>query len=400
MRVTGASGVRAGLLAHALLVALQPIASGQALRVGGEVRPRYEYRSPAGGSANGFTSMRTRVELSSGLERHVSAFVQLQDVRFWGEEANTLTDFRADNFDLHQGYVELRSAEEGGWRLRLGRQEVGFGEERLVGPVNWTQQGRSFDGLRAGRDGSFGAIDAFAFVLAESAALGVPHESEFFGAYAQLEGIAGGALDLYSLHTHVAGVGTNQATLGARYQAARGPWRYRIEGSYQLGDRDSATVRAFMVGARLGRMVADQIELTLWYDLLSGDPAPGDGRIEAFETLFATNHPFYGLADLFLDIPRHTGGLGLHDVALKLSATPQPDLRLTLDAHAFSVMRLGTLSSRRLGEELDLTARYRYSTSVVLEGGASYVRDGPGLVALGRLTEDLRFLYVMLTAKW
>ncbi|HWP37046.1 MAG TPA: alginate export family protein [Gemmatimonadales bacterium] len=400
MRVTGGSGVRAAPTTAALLVALHSVAAGQAVRVGGEVRPRYEYRSPVAGSANGFASMRTRVELSSGLERRVSGFIQLQDVRFWGEESNTLTDFRADNFDLHQGYVELRSHETGGWRLRIGRQEVGFGEERLVGPVNWTQQGRSFDGLRAGRSGSFGAIDAFAFVLTESAAPGVPHESEFFGAYAQLERVAGGTVELYSLHTHVAGVGTNQATLGARYAAARGKTRYRIEGSYQLGDRDSATVRAFMAGARLGRMVADQVELTLWYDLLSGDPTPGDGRIGAFETLFATNHPFYGLADLFLDIPRHTGGLGLQDVAVKLSVTPHRDVRLTLDGHAFSTVRPGTLTSRRLGEELDLTARYRYSANVFVEGGASYVRDGPALRDLGRLTEDLQFLYVMLTAKW
>ena len=384
----------------ALLSGVVPAAGAQTARVGGELRPRYEYRSPGGGSANGFTSMRARAEVAATLERQVSVFIQVQDVRLWGEETNTLNDLRADNLDLHQGYLEVRSGEQGRWRARVGRQEMAFGEERLVGSVNWAQQGRSFDGVRAGVAGSFGSVDAFGFVLAETAAPGVPHESEFFGAYAQLERVVGGTLDLYSLHTHVSGVATNQATLGARYAAVRGPWRYRLEGTSQLGDRDSATVRAFMAGARLGRQLAGgRAEVTLWYDYLSGDGTPGDGRIEVFETLFATNHPFYGLADLFLDIPRHTGNLGLHDAAVKLAFTPTSNLRVTLDGHAFSVVRKGTLASRRLGEEVDLTARYRYSANLTVDLGTSWVADGPALRGLGRLTEDLGFLYLMLTAR-
>ena len=35
------------------------------------------------------------------------AFAQIQDVRVWGEETNTLADFSADRFDLHQAWVEL-----------------------------------------------------------------------------------------------------------------------------------------------------------------------------------------------------------------------------------------------------------------------------------------------------
>jgi hypothetical protein len=369
------------------------------VKVGGELRPRYEYRSPNGGSANGFTSMRARADVSASLERSVRMFVQVQDVRLWGEETHTLNDLRADNQDLHQGYLEIQSG-QGVLRARVGRQELALGEERLVGSVNWAQQGRSFDGVRAGASGAFGSVDAFAFVLGESAAPAAPHEAEFFGGYARLERVGGGTLDLYGLHTHVAGVATNQATLGARYAASRGGWQYRLEGAYQLGDRDSATVRAFLLGARLGRRFwRDQVEVTLWYDHLSGDGVPGDDRTEVFETLFATNHLFYGLADLFLDIPLHTAGLGLRDAAVKLAVVPRQDLRIGLDAHQFRVVRQGGLTSRRVGEEIDLTARYQYGANLVVDLGWSWVFDGPGFRELGRLSQDLQFVYLMLTAR-
>ncbi|HEX9582049.1 MAG TPA: alginate export family protein [Gemmatimonadales bacterium] len=387
-------------LTLSLLGGVAPAAAAQAARIGGELRPRYEYRSPDAGSVNGFTSMRARADVAAGLERRVSLFVQVQDVRLWGEEGNTLNDFRADNLDLRQGYLEVRSGEERGWSARVGRQEMAIAEERLIGSVNWAQQGRSFDGVRAGLSGSFGSVEAFGFTLAETAAPGVPHEAEFVGGYAQLERVAGGTLDLYSLHTRVAGVQTNQATVGARYAATRGSWRYRVEGTYQLGDRDSATVRAFMAGARLSKQLfANRAEVTLWYDYLSGDGTPRDGRTEVFETLFATNHPLYGIADLFTDIPRHTGGLGLQDAAVKLAYVPGPDVRIGLDGHAFLVAEGGGLASRRLGEEVDLTARFRYSANLTAEIGGAWVADGPVLRSLGRLTGDLHFLYVMLTAR-
>ena len=34
------------------------------------------------------------------------------------------------------------------WSARIGRQEIPFGGERLMGSVAWTQQGRSFDAVR------------------------------------------------------------------------------------------------------------------------------------------------------------------------------------------------------------------------------------------------------------
>ena len=68
--------------------------------------------------------MRVRTQMVASLESDVDLMIQLQDVRLWGEEKNTLTDYSADKFDLHQGYVHLKKLGDGDHSLKIGRQMV------------------------------------------------------------------------------------------------------------------------------------------------------------------------------------------------------------------------------------------------------------------------------------
>jgi hypothetical protein len=111
--------------------------------------------------------LRTRLDLLASMDDDLAAFIQIQDVRLWGSESNTLLDFSANGLDIHQAYVDLVKAEDGGFMGRFGRQEVNFGGQRLVGAVNWTQQARAFDGIRVGTGGSVGHFDVFAAKLAD-----------------------------------------------------------------------------------------------------------------------------------------------------------------------------------------------------------------------------------------
>ncbi len=133
----------------ALVVSWAGSARATDIRFGGQVRPRFEAYDPGlNGSNDTYTSMRVRTHLSAVMEDNVSVLVEVQDVRLWGGETGTLSDYRADNWDLHQGYFEIRGLL---WRelsVRAGRQAVRMSNERLVGAVDWSQQGRSFDGIR------------------------------------------------------------------------------------------------------------------------------------------------------------------------------------------------------------------------------------------------------------
>src|SRR5262245_13119890 len=59
------------------------------------------------GGDDNFIRHRARVGLRFAYGEDVQALVQVQDVRIWGEESDTLGDYSANGFDLHQGYMEL-----------------------------------------------------------------------------------------------------------------------------------------------------------------------------------------------------------------------------------------------------------------------------------------------------
>jgi hypothetical protein len=232
------------------------LAVAQEVTFGAQVRPRAEYRNPGSGSGGGeddaFTSMRVRAYLNADLKQNVRVFVQVQDVRVWGEESNTLGDFDADNFDLHQGFLELSRADND-LMARVGRQEMNLGGQRLVGAVDWTQQGRSFDGIRARAGDPWGGVTVFGYQLGDATSPGMD-EALFLGAHGEIKNVAGGTLGLYALYDHadVTLANTNQGTVGARLAGMASGILYRGEVYFQTGDRGGADVEAFMVGARVG----------------------------------------------------------------------------------------------------------------------------------------------------
>ena len=369
----------------------------QDLQFGGQVRPRFEYRDPKGTGRDAFTSMRVRGHLIAALDHVVSVFIQFQDVRTFGEESSTLNDFQADNLDLHQGYIEVRSSGMTTLSARLGRQEIALGAERLIGAVNWAQQGRAFDGLRLAADGHTGRLDVFGAQLGDASAHEISDEAYLLGAYGELLRIGPGTLDVYGFFNRAeGGLQTRQGTMGARWFGQSGWLTFRGEGSYQTGERTGADVSAYMFGAAVGALVGGGAgSVTLWYDFLSGDDDPTDGTKRVFDTLFATNHKFYGLADLFTNIPVHTAGRGLQDLAVKGTYAPHERVALAFDLHSFRVAARDGLTTGHLADEADLTVGYRYTKNFGVLGGFSRVWVADGFEQIGRLGEDVTWLYVM-----
>ena len=128
----------------------------QNLEISGEVRDRYEVRNNASfGNPNdtgvdqnnsSFLGQRLRLNLGYKPTTDVKFFVQFQDSRLFGAEAGTLGN--SQNTDVHQGYMQIQDLFLDGLQLRLGRQEIFFGDHRVIGNVGWSNIGRSFDGAR------------------------------------------------------------------------------------------------------------------------------------------------------------------------------------------------------------------------------------------------------------
>lgn len=387
------------LLLSVVPAAFAPVAiSAQDLTLSGQLRPRFEFVDPAvDGSSESFTAMRSRVSLQAAMEHGLTVFMQLQDVRTWGSETSTV-DFSADGFDLHQGYLRLTPDGARWLTATAGRMELDLGGQRLVGAIDWRQQAQSFDGLTLDLVNERMTWTTLALTINDGTAPGVPNDRGLYGAYGTVHEIGSGALDAFWLYDRGRGAATtNEHFFGGRF-VFEGAISARAEATISTGTRADADVTAYMFGIRAGTDLADgRIGLTLWYDYLSADD-PSTPEVEVFNTLFATNHKFYGFADLFLNIPENTGGAGLQDAAVKLLLRATDRTNAGLDLHSFWAGGGAGLTSSHYGEEIDLTLNHRYSANLLVTGGMSYVMQRDGLSEIGRLDENLTTFYVMVNA--
>jgi len=381
------------------LVAVPNPARAQVVTWHGEVRPRFEYRHPAGTGEDDFTVMRVRAAMDARVDDGLTVFIQLQDVRYWGEETSPSGDYAADHFDLHQGYLRW-SGKRLPWLVAtVGRQVTAFGEERLVGVSDWSPQGRAFDGIRLDATRGVSGVTFVGYKIGDETAPAISANRDFFAVYATSKSAAPGSLDLYWLHERGGGsLDTREHTTGLRYVLS-GAVDARFEGALQRGRRDGEPVSAYMLTTYVGRgFLRDKVRVTLWYDYLSGDDTPSDGRTEVFSTVYGTNHKSYGFADRFTNIPVHTAGHGLQDRAVKLTMKPTRKLSLELDGHSFAAAKRGSLSTAHFGDEVDFTMSHTYSEALSVMSGISRVFQDRAMAEIGRLDRDMTWAFVMLKA--
>lgn len=392
----------AGMLPLLLVLALGVVDTtavfAQDVTLSGQVRPRYESRDPVAGVRDDFISMRTRLTAAAAFESGLSIFAQVQDVRLFGEESHPLFDYSANGLDMHQGYLRLQLEEWSWLTTTIGRLETPLGGERLIGAVGWAQQAQSFDGVRFDVQRGRLHLVAAGFIVSEASAAGVDEDEDLFTIYGTVDDVGPGVLEVYWINDRTsAATESNEHLFGSRYIFG-GSIFGRVEATLENGTRNDTDVSAFLLGGRAGTAFDEgRLTATLWYDYLSGDD-PDTPELEVFNTLYGTNHKFYGFADLFLNIPANTGGAGLQDMAVKLGYQPLDKLSTALAVHSFRAAAGSGLTDSHFGEEIDVTVTHPYSSNLTASLGFSYVFQADGLAEIGRLDEDMTWLYVMLNA--
>lgn len=139
-------------------------------RIVGTIRPRAEYRDGVGnlpiyGTTNPATAgtpnsdaalfISQRSNLLYGYKWTKLDFqVQLRDVRVWGQDASTINNADGNKLFLHEAWGEFTIAtasDTSCWlkvdnlSLKVGRQEIVYDDVRLLGNLDWLQQGRRHD---------------------------------------------------------------------------------------------------------------------------------------------------------------------------------------------------------------------------------------------------------------
>jgi alginate export protein len=331
------------------------------LTIGGEARIRYEGRNNGALNSNlkaneSAASHRVRVNVGYDLTPDVSFFAQIQDARNYGGEGNPGGSgiaavsnngiFGGTGLDLHQGYILVKNAGVPGLSVKIGRQEIMFGDHRLFGNFGWSQVGNSFDAVRLTHSTPIADVDLFwaRIIDTEAAAAAAAGSGVFFppaagspkgttdqnvyGLYVTLKPIPNWTIEPYYFllkDDRAPGTGTpaptlrtpqapsqTRSTVGGRINGKAGPLDATGELAWQFGSMsdnlaatsptDNLHINAW-AGAFKAGFTFDAVPMRprvgIEFDYASGSNCTTTcGKNNTFDNLYPTNHFHYGYMDL------------------------------------------------------------------------------------------------------
>ena len=112
-------------------------------------------------SSTSATASYFRSRLSADLKKSIyNLHFQLQDSRLLGYKFSSLNS-NQNILDLHQVYANINGPFNGRNKIRIGRFEMPLGKQRLFGRSNWSNFGKSFEGITVKRNTKKGNIKFF-----------------------------------------------------------------------------------------------------------------------------------------------------------------------------------------------------------------------------------------------
>ena len=210
--------------------------------------------------------------------------------------------------DLLNAFGELNVCSDGdeSLKLRVGRQELLYGSERLISPLDWANTRRTFDGAKV----MYKSADWNADVFYTKPVAVSPNdfdksvdEQDFFGGWFTYKGIKDQTLDFYGIqfHNELAPSNFDYTTLGGRWLGAEGDALWELEGGFQFGENtDGSDHQAGFFTVGLGHKWPKHCRKpTLWcyFDWADGGDVRGAGQ--GFNHLFPLAHKYLGFMDLF-----------------------------------------------------------------------------------------------------
>lgn len=376
---------------------------------------------------------RFRLGLGYDVNPWLKFYVQGQDVReIGGSRVNNIGVAGAegdDVFDILKAYVQVGNIKKG-LSSTIGRQFLSYGDQRLVGPLEWLNPARTFDAVKLRYVAPTFAVDAFVsspvnFVnnmwnQSDFLDNDETRNAMFSGIYFSTQWIPiNTTTDFYVFHKSDDGNGdfgrrlgdTSFITVGTLWKGdpkKLGGFDYETEMAFQTGEVSGRDLSAFAGHWGVGYNWLKspwKTRLGFQYNYSTGDGDPNDGDLQSFQNLYPTNHMFYGFMDT-------TGWMNMHNPQLNLSFMPTSKLKIMIDYHVYwmantadawyrvnGVTRVrpvngaATSAGAYRGQEIDFTAIYKLNPHVAFQAGYSYFMAGDYLANTGA-ADDAHFGYV------
>ncbi len=316
------------------------------------------------------------------------------DVNRWDVQ-NLLFDLRVWEFDNGRPV----------W-FRAGRQELSYGSQRLVSPLDWANTRRNFEGLKFFTKGSDWDFDLWFTRPVNSATIGdtpVTYAANHFdspnmnhtfsGAWFTYKGVKEQIVDLYWLWDFNSKLiqpgfpGGNRHTVAGRwlrnFPVLEGDrpirtWHGEVEGGYQFGEDFGKNVVAGFVTAGAGHTwntIPWTPNLWIYYDYASGSNNLNGGTTHTFNQQYGLTHAYLGQID---NVARQNIG----DINGKFTVKPHPQLVLDTQYHWLDLANshdvLYTITGQpfgkpnrgsHVGDELDLVGTYTVNPNFSVQLG-------------------------------
>ncbi len=378
----------------------------------GEFKPRTEYRHGFGSiipkDADPGFSIATRFRLNGGYEfETVKFYFSLQDVLVWGENRQLKPEDSNNSFSVFEAWAAFKITES--LTTKVGRQQLVYDDERILGGVDWAMQARNHDAaLITYSKSSFKADMALAFNQDFSTTTGNPNGF-------QSQGTTFNTLGLFTYKTmqmlhvkhswntfsasalilnngfqnfrlegeeRVADGLSNLATLGTHMRYKKGIFNAFFNGYFQTGERQNRlkVKNAFLLGLDMSFKLSETVVLGAGSEVISGNDGTTEQQTEAFFPLYGTNHKFNGFMDYFY-VGNHANSVGLVDFHVHTKLTLSKRSGLLVKLLNFSGEKALPSGEKALGTEVDIVYSLKHK-NYALAFGYSQMFPNDGMYEL------------------
>ncbi len=354
-----------------------------------QLRSRGEYRNGAmfprseGDLPASFISNRARISLGYDND-FLSIGLSGQNVSVWGSRPQI--ENKGD-FALNEAWAKLS---HNNFFAQIGRQQLAYDDDRILGTLDWNQSGRWHDALKLGYEDSNNKLH---LILAYNKTSEAFLNNQYFAGaqpYKQMQtlwykykdnknfdisfllmnlgfesGSAGGIID------GALGETTYMQTLGTNVAYKLNDFNLFGTFYYQTGKNTADdNIAAYMWALNGAYTINQNVSLSAGLDYLSGQD--DSDKYTAFNPLYGTHHKFYGTMDYFFAsaYPNY----GMFDKHASLILKPIDKLTLDLTYHHFSSdqsIYVDGNKEKMLGSEIDFSFTYKIRPYITLQGGYS-----------------------------
>ena len=399
-----------------LFLMFSPFIYSQELDAQLQLRPRFEYRNgfktllEREQEATAFVSQRSRLQLNFTNEA-ISLKFSLQNVRTWGDVTPTTT-FDKNGMTAFEAYAQYSVNEK--IYIRLGRQILSYDNQRILGGLDWAQQGQSHDALLMNFKPSAAGEIQLGFALNEDGEdlfsnpyLVNTYKNMQLARYNILgEHSSFSLLFLNTGYEYEAAPTSREIsysqTFGSYYSINRGSWFGDLAAYGQTGERAGKDLQAYYFGGNVNYRFTPYWAIGVGAEYLSGtSPSENNGVNRSFSPLFGTNHGFNGHMDYFY-VGNHFNSVGLKDLYGKISFRIK-DAEINLVPHVFYSAVApeveGVKEESYLGTEIDLFGSHKISKDLTASFGYSQMFAGSSMEILkgGESGRNQNWAWVMIS---